>query len=306
MANNVSPVVTPSLAPLKGIRGINDIDKLETFLNEKYLYDSPEESFEYDELLGHKGYRRMNPYIHIYEFNWNERLYMIKFSSRLPHIDLIKKEKIIYDQIKDFENKSFFIEDVEGGILDEGVPYEECAYIILPFITAISLENYIYTKDFSKAKFYQVISAVARGLLYLLSKGICHGDMHAGNILITYDTERKEDLVKIIDFDKAGACNDIMPNGLGFPSALRKDVNFIGLPDDNNYTGFFIMVKHIMEQKGISAGPIDSIIEQYKESNNTLEDIEKAYRDLILYSKGGRKTPGRRTMKSKRRISSSK
>jgi hypothetical protein len=123
--------------------------------------------------------------------------------------------------------------------------------------------------------------------------------MHAGNILLT------DDGVKIIDFDKAGPCDGQM--NVGYISvkgrrALRKDINFIGVPY-NTHTGFFIMVKDIFRKKGMSTEPIDKVIKRYMESGDGTQDIKEAYQAV----KGGR----RRTFRKKstrrcRRISSSK
>ena len=283
-----SPVITPmppmplslSLSPT-----FDDTDQLEKLLSEIYGGQ-----FEYDDDLGPSTYRRMHPYSHIYEFN-ADRLYLIKFSSDPTYKPLIQHEWAMYQQIYTFDNQSYFIQDVEGG------DFKGCAYTILPFIKAISLERSV--TRLSKQEVISILNTVADALLYLLSKGICHGDMHAGNILLT------DDGVKIIDFDKAGPCDGQM--NVGYTSvkgrkALRKDLNFIGVPY-NTHTGFFIMVKDIFRKKGMSTERIDEVIKRYMESGHGTEDIQEAYQSV----KGGR----RRTFRKKStrrcsRISSSK
>ena len=76
----------------------------------------------------------------------------------------------------------------------------------MPYVENISLEEYvndtINTKDLCN-----ILIEVSRVLQFLFTKGYCHGDMHAGNVLIT------EDDVKIIDFDKAGGCDEMVEAG---------------------------------------------------------------------------------------------
>jgi serine/threonine protein kinase len=277
-----SPIVTPiphSPSPLSflSIKRVDDIDRLESFFTETYG-----ESFNYDDSLSPNTYRRMQPYIHIYEFNSNGNFYLIKFSSDPNYKELIAHEWSMYRQIYTFENQSYFLKGVEGG------EYKECSYTILPFVKAISLEA--SAKRLNKEDFAQILSTVADALRYLLSKGICHGDMHAGNILLT------DDGVKIIDFDKAGPCDGLM--NVGYTSfkgrkPLRKDVNFIGVPY-NTHTGFFIMAKDLCTKKGMPTHKIDNIIDRYMRSNHMIEDIDVAYQAMKEFPKGGRRTRRRR------------
>jgi len=274
--DNTSPVVTPPPFLDLGFRlspTIDDVEELETFLTDRF--GTP---FTYDDNLGPNTYRHMHPYTHIYEFN-HERPYVIKFSSDPIHRPLIQHEWDMYTQLYSFDNQSYFIKGVDGGT------FKGCAYTILPFIKAKSLEESLL--DLGKEQIIDILNTVADALLYLLSKGICHGDMHAGNILLT------DDGVKIIDFDKAGACDGQM--NVGYTSvkgrkALRKDLNFIGVPY-NNHTGFFIMVKDIFRKKGLSVERIDEIIQRYMTSEHHTEDIQAAYQAM----KGGR----RRTFRKK-------
>lgn len=287
-------VYTPPAAPLS-LRlspTIDDVEQLGRFLEERYK--SP---FDYDDDLGPNTYRRMDPYTHIYEFNIG-RLYLIKFSSDPIHKALIAHEWDMYEKLYTFDTQSYFIQGIKGG------EFKGCAYTILPFIEAISLEEAV--KDLSNTKLSAILNTVAEALLYLLSKDICHGDMHSGNILLTSDG------VKIIDFDKAGPCDGQM--NIGYASvknrkALRKDLNFIGVPY-NTHTGFFVMVKDIFRKKGISTERIDQIIQNYMESKHTKEDIEAAYSSvkgvLANLQKGGRRARARTRRILKRGVSSSK
>ena len=271
---------------------IDDVEQLEAFLTKKYG-----KPFDNDDELGPDTYRRMDPYTHIYQFN-NGSLYLIKFSSDPMHKGLIQHECNIYTQIYALEKTSYFIEGIEGGT------FKGCAYIILPLVNAKSLEESI--AKLSNSDIFSILSTVADALLFLVANDICHGDMHAGNILLT------DDGVKIIDFDKAGPCDGEM--NVGYTSvksrkALRKDLNFIGVPY-NTHTGFFGMVKDIFRKKGISTNKIDEIIDKYINSNSNREKIEEAYvsmKDILAnVPNGGRRTRRRRRRMLKRRVTSSK
>ena len=287
MAANVSPM-SPMPLFLRLSPTFDDVDQLGKMLSEEY-----QTSFHYDDALGPNTYRRMDPYLHIYEFNHKDRRYLIKFSSDPNYKELIAHEWSMYRQIYTFENQSYFLQGVEGG------EYKGCAYTILPFVKAISLEE--SAKRLSKEQLSDILSTVADALLYLLSHGICHGDMHAGNILLTGDG------VKIIDFDKAGPCDGLM--NVGYTSmkgrkAMRKDLNFIGVPY-NTHTGFFIMVRDLFIKKGIPTERIDEVIDRYMSSGHSTEDIRVAYEAVKGIPKGGRRT--RRCRRSvRRRITSSK
>jgi serine/threonine protein kinase len=287
-------VYTPPAAPmsLRLSPTIDDSEVLKEFLTKRY-----KTSFEYDDDLGPNTYRRMDPYTHIYEFNTG-RPYLIKFSSDPIHKGLIMHEWDMYQQLYSFDIQSYFIQGIEGG------EFKGCSYTILPFIKAISLEESV--KDLSNAKLFTILNTVAEALLYLLSKDICHGDMHSGNILLTSDG------VKIIDFDKAGPCDGQM--NIGYTSfngrnAARKDLNFIGVPY-NTHTGYFVMTKDIFRKKSISTERIDEIIKNYMKSKHTKDDIEAAYSSvkgvLANLQKGGRRTRRSTRCKLKRRITSSK
>ena len=287
-------VYTPPAAPmsLRLTPTIDDVEVLQIFLEERY-----KTPFEYDDDLGPNTYRRMDPYTHIYEFN-TERPYLIKFSSDPIHKALITHEWNMYEQLYTFDTQTYFLNGVEGG------EFKGCAYTILPFIEAISLEEAV--KDLSNTKLSAILNTVAEALLYLLSKDICHGDMHSGNILLTSDG------VKIIDFDKAGPCDGQMNVGYRLfngRNAARKDLNFIGVPY-NTHTGFFVMVKDIFIKKRISTQRIDEIIQNYMKSKHTKEDIEAAYSSvkgvLANLQKGGRRTRARTRRILKRRVTSSK
>ena len=276
---------------------IDDVEQLGAFLTEKYG-----KPFDNDDDLGTDTYRRMDPYTHIYQFN-NGSLYLIKFSSDPTHKDLIQHEWNIYTKIYRLKETSYFIQGIEGGT------FKGCAYIILPLVNAKSLEESIAKEsiaNLSKSDIFRILSTVADALVYLLANDICHGDMHAGNILLT------DDGVKIIDFDKAGPCDEMM--NVGYTSvknrkALRKDLNFIGVPY-NTHTGFFVMVKDIFRKKGISVNKIDEIIDKYINSNSNREEIEEAYvsmKDILTkLQKGGRRTRRRRRRVLNRRVTSSK
>jgi len=242
----------------------DNADQLNTFLEERY-----ERHFQYDDDLDIDTYRRMETYEHIFEVNIRGKRFIIKLSSDPLYKSLIQDEWEIYKKLYSFDeytsHKEYFLEGVEGG------EYDEYAYIILPYLPSKSLDDSL--PELSKEKLFAILRTVIDGLHYLLSHDMCHGDMHSGNILIA-DTS-----VKIIDFDKAGGCNETM--NVGYRTfknrkALRKNINFIGTSYDT-FTGFFLMCKDILTKKGVDTTKLDEIIETYKKSSTSHQDIRAAY-----------------------------
>jgi serine/threonine protein kinase len=282
-----------TLSPLRLSPSIDDVEQLGMFLTSSYHTE-----FIYDEELIAYTYRRMEGYTHIFEVNVGGERYIVKFSSDPLYKSLIQHEWNIYDTLYDFDDydshKKYFIEGVEGG------DYKGCAYMIVPYLPSKSLEGSI--QQLSNRRILEVLREVIDGLDYLLSHDICHGDMHSGNILLTRDS------VKIIDFDKAGGCNETMNVGyrtfLNKRKALRKDINFIGTPYPN-ITGFFLMCKDIFKYKGIPTSKLDEIIKRYLESSTSQQDIHAAYisaRDMLYeFTLNGGRRKTRRKVHRKRK-----
>ena len=276
------------LSPLRLSPSIDDVEQLGLFLKSHYHTE-----FQYDDELFPDTYRRMEGYIQNYEINVDSKRYIVKFSSDLMYKSLIEHEWNIYDELygfNDFESqKHLFLQGVEGG------EYKGCAYIIIPYLPSKSLEESI--QQLSQRQIFAILRHVIVGLEYLLSHDICHGDMHSGNILLTADS------VKIIDFDKAGSCNQVM--NIGYRSfngrpAVRKDINFIGTSYDD-FTGFFLMCKDIFRKKGIPSGQIDAIINTYMKSNTSQHDIHAAYASARGMFNGFTLKGGRRKTRRKLR-----
>jgi len=218
------------------------------------------------------GYRQKEPYPHIFEIRKGTK-YLLKFYDSPPYDTLIRDEwnfyKTIYALTENTEYAKYFIEGVRGGEF-EGIPY-----ILMPYVENTTLEDYVKgTVDIPDL--CNILSRVSHVLSFFVSKGLCHGDMHAGNVLIT------DEGVKIIDFDKAGECNQ--PVEAGYTrfkgrNALRRNMNFIGTGHFPP-TGFFVMCKDIFAHipKLVKYVPrIDEIIQGYVAE----EDIPSAY-DAIL------------------------
>lgn len=277
------------LSPLRLSPSIDDVEQLGLFLETHY-----HTKFQYDDELSPDTYRRMEGYMQNYEINVDAKRYIVKFSSDLTYKSLIEHEWNIYDELygfNDYEShKHMFLEGVEGG------EYKGCAYMIIPYLPSKSLEESI--QQLSQRQIFAILRHVIGGLDYLLSHDICHGDMHSGNILLTGDS------VKIIDFDKAGGCNQVM--NIGYRSfngrpAVRKDINFIGTSYDD-FTGFFLMCKDIFRKKGIASGQIDAIIKKYSESNTSQEDIGYAYISAMHLLKGGRRKTRRKVRRKRKTL----
>ena len=218
------------------------------------------------------SYRQKEPYPHIFEIRKGTK-YLLKFYDSPPYDTLIRDEwnfyKTIYALTEDTNYSQYFIQGVRGGEF-EGIPY-----IIMPYVENTTLEDYVKgTVDITDL--CNILSHVSHVVYFLFTKGVCHGDMHAGNVLIT------EDGVKIIDFDKAGECNQ--PVEAGYTrfkgrNALRRNMNFIGTGHFPP-TGFFVMCKDIFARIDtlVKYVPrIDEIIQAYLAE----EDIPRAY-DAIL------------------------
>jgi serine/threonine protein kinase len=280
-------------------------------------------AFEYDSNLSSNTYRPIEPYTHIFEFNHEGSRYLIKFASdsTLQYMTddiymkpLIQHEWDVYKQIQNLPEydkyKKYFLEGVKGG----EYKYSEinsCAYIILPYIKSESLEGFVREKLRVKDNkevartLCNYLEHVAYALEYLLSHGICHGDMHSGNILIT------DEGIKVIDFDTAGSCDQHMNLGrsnIKGRQTLRRNMNLIGYLG-NTFTGFFVMCKSIFS-KFNHLKPfverIDTIVEEYLQR----EDVSLAYKKIISLLKsiqaqeGGRRTRRSRTRRRSIRLCS--
>jgi len=289
---NLSPLTPLSMGRINPPP--DNADKLNAFLEERY-----DRQFQYDDDLEIDTYRRMEEYEHIFQVNIDGKRYIIKLSSDSLYKSLIQDEWEIYKKLYRFSDydshKHYFLEGVEGG------EYDECAYIILPYLLSKSLDDSL--PELSKEKVFAILRTVIDGLNYLLSHDICHGDMHSGNILIA------DNSVKIIDFDKSGGCNETM--NVGYRTfknrkALRKNINFIGTSYDT-FTGFFLMCKDILTKKDIPTSKLDEIIETYKKSSTSQEDIHAAYvsaRGMLnaFPLKGGRRKTRRKVRRKRKTL----
>lgn len=239
------------------------------------------------------GYRQKEPYPHIFEIRKGTK-YLLKFYDSFPYEGLIRDEwnfyKTIYAVTKNTEYAKYFVQGVRGGEF-EGIPY-----ILMPYVENITLEDYVKgTVDITDL--CNILSHVTHVVYFLFTKGLCHGDMHAGNVLITNDG------VKIIDFDKAGECDKPLEAGYARfkgRNALRRNMNFIGTGHFPP-TGFFVMCKDIFAHipKLVKYVPrIDEIIKEYVAE----EDIPRAYKAILALFDEIKDTQagGRKTRKTKR------
>lgn len=247
-------------------------------------------------------YYKMKGYDYIYVFTHGGEKFLIKFSSESPFKANIINEWEMYTKIYALEKHSFALQGVKGG------KFDEYAYIILPFVEGNTLREVL--PRLTKKDIVNVLLRIADALEQMFQHNICHGDMHWDNILIT------DDGVKIIDFDKTGACDEASNLGniqIGPSRAVRKDYNFIGTPF-NRDTGLFLLCKRVFEymKEPKATSDIEQIIKRYIDSNHSKEDILQAYTSLKIVleefsnSKGGRRSRRRRRRSSKHRMSSSK
>jgi serine/threonine protein kinase len=277
---------------------VNSDDLLFSFFDKLYdkeillAFDDEEFDSQADvyRIFGDRGY--------MYEFKNESKRYLMKLSADADIKGPIKNEREFYTQLYEIlknnpDYRKYFIEGVAGGeYVYQELTYE---YIIIPFIENTPLDIYITQRPDIK-KLCDILYSVKEGLLFLFNNGLCHGDMHSGNVLIT------ESGVLIIDFDTAGGCNERIETG--FMDKSRKDVNFIGKPA-NPTTGFFIMCKNIFTFLNRKEGEdIQEIIDTYLEDG----DIGKAYDDLSTVintirnsQTGARRLRNTRRLKAKRK-----
>jgi serine/threonine protein kinase len=242
-------------------------------------------------------YTPYKPYDHIYTFNTGDTKYLLKISTH-DHAGLIEHEYGVYQQLYSFaayhEHRKYFLEGVQGG------SHKGFSYIFFPFLESTSLEVYIRSKH-THSEVCTILKKVMTALVFLLRNKICHGDLHAGNVLIHGDS------VKVIDFDKAGPCDGVMHTGYARVkgrNGLRQNVNFIGTPDSKT-TGFFVLCKDIFTRLGIQS-PIDSIIDKYLATS----DINEAYASISAFLdsviQNAQQGKGRRKKRRTRRKTRSK
>jgi len=249
---------------------VNSDDLLFSFFDNLYDKEIPLAIDDADFDSKPDVYRVFNDRGYIYDFKNDSNRYLMKLSADPDIKGPIKNEREFYGKLYEIlknnpDYRKYFIEGVTGGdYVYQDLKYE---YIIIPFIENTPLDTYI-KKGPDIKELCNILESVKEGLFFLFSNGLCHGDMHSGNVLIT------ESGVLIIDFDTAGECNEKIITG--FTDKLRKDVNFIGKPANHN-TGFFIMCKNIFTfLKVKQEKDVQEIIDTYL----TDDYIDKAYEDF--------------------------
>jgi serine/threonine protein kinase len=190
-------------------------------------------------------------------------------------------------------NKQYFLEGVIGG--DHKYKDYEYSYILFPFIENQTLEEYSQTKQ-PVSHICTILHQLNLALVFLLKNGLCHGDMHAGNVLILPDRT-----IKVIDFDKSGDCDEKLETGyqtVRGRNAVRRNVDFIGVPS-SSITGFFVLCKHIFTLQDLPVERMDRIIQEYL----TDLPIEQAYAKMYAFLEAvkGQNGQGRRTRKRKQK-----
>jgi len=286
--SNLSPIsfssspLTISLSPR-----INTESAIEAFFTDRYG-----KSFSYENGGNNPEdiYAKFGDHEYMYAFTTGGQRYFLKFSADSLYSQLIMTELNIYTRIYDLadeEHKGFFVQGVEGGMF----PYQGTtfSYIIIPYIESISLVRYT-GKDVK-----EVLKGVVKAMRFLLGNDICHGDLHADNVLIQGTNPI------LIDFDSAGSCEE--KSEVGYTkvkgrSVKRKNINFIGTP--GNRTGLFVICHDTLSRYyPKDAEKVKEIITLYLET----EDIGSAYDALqkLLEQKGGRtrkrKRKGRKTLR---------
>jgi len=98
------------------------------------------------------------------------------------------------------EEMKYFIPDVMGGSFKYG-DYMY-TYLKMPYSEGVDLLTFFESGPDQK-KVYRFFKEIATGLLILSKHDFSHGDMHAGNVLVSGNT------IKIIDFDSAGKGTEI-------------------------------------------------------------------------------------------------
>lgn len=267
---------------------------------------------------------RGESYIKIYSLQRNGRSYVIKFASmENESIHLIQLEYVFYEELYSLPHydsyRQYFLEGVNGKVGmydpdgqraagDKGQVYttknHAYIYIEFPFIESITLEQYITTPR-STRELCTILQQVCTALTFLLKNGLCHGDMHAGNVLIPTQGGQVDttQTIKVIDFDSAGECSGTLRQRLKeIGRGTLQNLNIYGLNSTvSPLTGFFVLCKHIFTVQGLSVDRIDRIIHEYKQGL----PIKQAYAKMgsLLQSMITQNGQGRRTKKRRRRRS---
>lgn len=263
---------------------------------------------------------REGSYIKIYRVQRNGRSYLIKFAARTDEwVYLIQSEYVFYKKLytlPEYETyRQYFLDGVNGKLGmyaaagDEGEVYttnnHEYIYVEFPFIESISLEQYITTPR-PKRELCTILHQVSTALTFLLKNGLCHGDMHAGNVLIPTQGGQVDttQTIKVIDFDSAGECSGTLHQRLTeIGRGTLQNLNIYGLNAASSpLTGFFVLCKHSFTVQGLPVDRIDRIIYEYKQGL----PIKQAYAKMasLLQSMIGQNGQGRRrkrTQKKRRR-----
>jgi serine/threonine protein kinase len=138
---------------------------------------------------------------HLYTYKLDDTI--VKITHDTYASQRLKKELDMYNYLYTVltnDEMKYFIPNVTGGIFTYG-DYTY-TYLKMPYITGVDLVTY-YQSNPEQKKIYKILKEIATGMLILSKHGVSHGDMHAGNVLISGTT------VKIIDFDSSGKDKEI-------------------------------------------------------------------------------------------------
>jgi serine/threonine protein kinase len=212
----------------------------------------------------------------------DEHLYTYKLDNTIVKIshDTYASQRLIkelenytylYSVLSDSEMK-YFIPNVTGGTFRFGE--YKYTYITMPYIDGSDLLTFFQSGPDQK-KIYMILKEIAQGLLILSKHGLSHGDMHAGNVLVTGN------MIKIIDFDSASKTQE------------ARNRNFI------DKGGFFTMCQYfitdpILKEKinTIRLAYISNTVHSDAVAQTALESFIK------LVQQGGRRKTARRKKRS--------
>jgi serine/threonine protein kinase len=232
-----------------------------------------------------------------------KRIFKILHKSH-EDVRLINQELEIYRAIDAFpeEEKKYFFQGVSGRLSNEDSDsFRDYAILNMPYMEGVDLHTFYTEKSPSLKQIYKILKQVAKALLVLISHGISHGDLWAGNIFILSSGD-----IKLFDFDSAKKIPILKGSTLTEINIARLKYNTIGHDEKSYSRGFFPMCRIIFTH--LNKPLILKELNEYTRAISTVENAKSLYETFIRFFRqkenkelhGGKRKKTKKRMKSRR------